>query len=232
MQYIRKFWPVYLVAACLFLGIVAAGQQTVTVIAQNQPIERKPVFIIDAGHGGEDGGAVSCTGVLESRINLEIALRLQPLLQFLGYPTAMIRTEDVAIHTEGSTIGARKVSDLKNRVKFVNEREEGILLSIHQNTFPQEKYSGAQIFYNDEQGRALAQSLQEAFCKTVNPGSSRKAKKAQGVYLMEHIENPGLLIECGFLSNPSEEAKLRSGEYQKKICCVIACSLSQMLSNT
>ncbi len=232
MKYIRKFWPVYVLTAVVFLLVVAGGSRSVTVIAENSPIPRHNIIIIDAGHGGEDGGATSCTGVLESGLNLEIALRLQDLMHLLGFETCMVRTTDVSVYTEGNTLGAKKISDLKNRVKLVNETENGILISIHQNTYPDGRYSGAQVFYNSEAARPMAQRLQSAFTETLNPGGNRKCKAAKGVYLMEHTERPGLLVECGFLSNPAEEAALRSEEYQKKICCVIAGTLSQMLSNT
>ncbi len=232
MKYLQRFWLLYLLTGAVFIGAVSWCSRSVTVIAESTPIPRQNVLIIDAGHGGEDGGASSCTGVLESEINLEIALRLDDLMHLLGYETVMIRTNDVSIYTEGNSIAAKKVSDLKNRVRIVNERSNGILISIHQNTFSDGKYSGAQVFYNDESARHMAQTLQSAFAATVNPGSNRKCKKASGVYLMQHIQRPGLLIECGFLSNPEEEAKLRSGEYQQAICGVIAASISQMLSNT
>ncbi len=214
------------------LVLVSAGSRSVTVIAENVPIGRENVLVIDAGHGGVDGGATSCSGVLESQINLEIALRLRDLAHLLGFETVMVRTEDVSIYTEGQTIGAQKVSDLKNRVKLVNETEKCILISIHQNTFSSSQYSGAQVFYNNSRSQTMARKLQEAFVKSINPGSNRKCKPANGVYLMQHIEKPGLLIECGFLSNPQEDQLLRNGEYQKKICAVILATLSQCLSNT
>ncbi len=232
MKYLRKFWLLYLLTGAVFIGAVTWGSRTVTVLAESTPIARQNVLIIDAGHGGEDGGATSCSGALESQINLQIALRLDDLLHLLGYETVMIRTTDISVYTEGKTLGAKKVSDLKNRVKTVNETENGILISIHQNTFSDSKYSGAQVFYNNDAAKTLAQGLQSAFAATVNPGSNRQCKAATGVYLMQHIQKPGLLIECGFLSNPEEDARLRAGEYQQAICCVIAGTLSQMLSNT
>lgn len=232
MKYVKRFWPLYLLTALVFVGFVGWGSRSVTVIAENQPIPRSHVIIIDAGHGGEDGGATSCSGVLESTINLEIALRLNDLMHLLGFQTRMIRTSDVSIYTEGDTIGAKKISDLKQRVKIVNETEGGLLISIHQNTFPQGKYSGAQVFYSDPAAMPMAKTMQSAFTSTINPGSNRRCKQASGVYLMQRVKRPGLLVECGFLSNPQEEAKLRAGEYQQKICCVIGCTLSQMLSNT
>lgn len=206
-----------------FLFTIFWGSRAVTVISEQMPIEREHCFIIDAGHGGVDGGATSCTGKLESSFNLEIALRLNDLMKFLGYDTKMIRTTDVSVYTKGETIAQKKVSDLKERVRICNETDGAVLLSIHQNTFSDSKYSGAQVFYASAEGsELLAKSAQTAFVETVNPGSNRQAKRADGVYLMEHIECPGILIECGFLSNHEEESKLRSEAYQKQLCCVIA----------
>ena len=209
------------------------GSKAVTIISEHMPVEREHCIIIDAGHGGEDGGATSCTGKLESSFNLEISLRLNDLLHLLGYDTAMIRTEDVSIYTKGETIAQKKVSDLKERVRIVNETENALLISIHQNTYTESRYSGAQVFYaKNDNSQLLAKELQSAFTSTVNQGSNRKSKKAEGIYLMEHITCTGALVECGFLSNPEEEAKLRSEEYQKQICCVIAATVSSFLSNT
>lgn len=221
---------VYILVIGLFLLVTYWGSVATSVIAERIPMERDVTIIIDPGHGGEDGGATSCTGILESRFNLEISLKLNDLFHLLGYDTVMVRTTDRSVYTSGDTIAAKKVSDLRQRVKLVNETESALLVSIHQNTFPDSQYSGAQVFYGPEgEGQTLAQQLQEALCKTVNPGSNRKSKKADGVYLMQHIDCTGVLVECGFLSNPEEEAKLRDGTYQKKLCCVIAATVGNFL---
>ena len=211
--------PFVLLVFILILGIVSPS---VVVSASIQPSSR--VFIIDAGHGGVDGGATSCTGVLESAINLEIALRLNKLMQLLGYETVMIRTTDTSVYTQGNTIAAQKLSDLKERVRIVNEPENGVLISIHQNTFTDSRYHGPQVFYGGDLSisKDLGERLQTALTANLSPDSNRKCKKSSGIYLMEHIENPGVLIECGFLSNPREEAMLRDSVYQKKLCCIIA----------
>ena len=211
--------PFVLLVFILLLGIVSPS---VTVSAPIQPSRR--VFIIDAGHGGVDGGATSCTGVLESAINLEIALRLNELMQLLGYKTVMIRTTDTSVYTQGNSIAAQKLSDLKERVRIVNEPENGVLISIHQNTFSDSRYHGPQVFYGGDLSisKDLGERLQTAMTANLSPDSNRKCKKSSGIYLMEHIENPGVLIECGFLSNPREEAMLRDSVYQKKLCCIIA----------
>ena len=221
------FLPFYLLTAIIFIGIAMWGSRTTTTIAQNRPVERGNTIVIDAGHGGIDGGATSCSGVLESKLNLEIALKLEAVMQLLGFDTVMIRSTDTSVYTDGNTIASQKVSDLKERVRIVNNTPNAILISIHQNTFPDGRYSGAQVFYGgDEESRELAQTLQMNFNQTLCRGSNRKSKKAQGVYLMQNIDCPGLLIECGFLTNPQEEAKLRDDEYQKQLCCVIAATIS------
>jgi N-acetylmuramoyl-L-alanine amidase len=207
-----------------FAGLI--GNKTATVMDENMEIKDRHCIVIDAGHGGEDGGATSCSGILESNFNLEISLRLEQMFRLLGYPTAMVRRSDTAVHTRGDTIAARKASDLKERVLLANKTENGLLISIHQNYFSESKYSGAQVFYPKTEGsKALAVALQSAFIEKLNPGSNRMAKSASGIYLMDHITCPGVLIECGFLSNPDEEAHLRSPEYQKKICCTIAATV-------
>lgn len=221
---------VYILIVGVFLAAAYWGSRATTAVAQMIPMERNHTVIIDAGHGGVDGGATSCSGKLESAFNLEISLRLNDLMHLLGVHTKMIRTSDVSVYTQGETIAAKKVSDLKNRVAIVNETENAVLLSIHQNTFPDGRYSGAQVFYAPKgEGQQLAELLQSALVQTINPGSNRKSKKADGVYLMEHIENCGVLIECGFLSNVEEEAKLRSDIYQKQLCCVIAITVCNYL---
>ena len=224
------FAPFYILVVIVFLGIAHIGSNTVTTIHQQKAVPRQHRFVIDAGHGGIDGGATSCTGMLESQINLEIALRLEDLMHFLGYDTVMIRRTDESIYTEGNTIASQKVSDLKERVRIANETENAILISLHQNTYADSKYSGAQVFYaDDSQSKQKAQSLQQNLVKILNPESNRKSRAAKGVYLMEHITCPGVLIECGFLTNPVEESRLRSDTYQKQLCAVIACSLSDFL---
>ena len=229
MKYFRRFWLLYLVTALVFCAMAIGGNDVVSTIAEAIPLERRYVFVIDAGHGGEDGGAVSCSGVKESGINLDIALRLNDMLHLLGAETVMIRKADVSVHTSGNSIGARKASDLRERVRIVNSMENSILISIHQNYFTQSQYSGAQMFYNDQAGAMeLAKSLQDSFLSTINRGSNRQSKEVDGIYLLENIQRPGILVECGFLSNPQEEALLRTGEYQKKICCVIATTLVRL----
>lgn len=215
------------------IAVLAAsewGSRTVTAIADSSPIPREHCIIIDPGHGGEDGGATSCTGIVESVYNLDISLRLNDLFHLLGYETKIIRTTDISVYTKGETIAQKKVSDLKERVRIANETENALLLSIHQNNYPDSRYSGIQVFYaQSEESEALAKQLQSSLLSNLHSKTNRDARKSSGVYLMEHIRCPGVLIECGFLSNPEEEAKLRDSTYQKIMCCVIAATVSQYL---
>ena len=227
---LRLMIPVYtLLSVC----VIAAGfgiNKAVTTFSESEEPERLHTIVIDAGHGGIDGGATSCSGVLESQLNLEIALRLNDLMHLLGMDTLMIRTDDRSVYTEGESIAAKKVSDLKQRVSMIEQTDNTVLVSIHQNHYTDAKYSGAQVFYaptNDSE--TIAKQMQTSFVQTLNPGSRRQAKKADSIYIMQHITCPGVLVECGFISNAQEEYQLRTPEYQQKVCAVIATQLSMFL---
>ncbi|MBO7251273.1 MAG: N-acetylmuramoyl-L-alanine amidase [Oscillospiraceae bacterium] len=212
------------------LSTVLLSRQITAMAEASDPVKTHTI-VIDAGHGGVDGGAVSCTGAPESQYNLEIALRLKDLMELLGFKTLMVRTEDISVYTEGTTISSKKISDLKQRVRIVQEAENAILISIHQNNFPDSRYSGAVVLHAPTKGSSeLAVLLQRNLISSLNPGSKRSVKKADGIYLLEHIQVPGVIIECGFLSNPKEEALLRNKNYQNRLCCVIASSVSSYLS--
>lgn len=224
---------VYAVVLGGFWCICHFGSKAVTAMKQEDLVVGRKCIVIDAGHGGVDGGTTSCTGVTESNLNLETAIRLNDFLHLIGIDTKMIRTTDCSVYTSGETIAAKKVSDLKERVRIVETTPNGILVSIHQNFFAQSIYSGAQVFYgSNKDSLSLAKTLQTNLISTVNPGSKRSAKKATGIYLMEHVSCPAILIECGFLSNPQEEALLRSSDYQKKLCCVIGNTLSEFINSS
>ena len=188
-------------------------------------VTRAAPLILDAGHGGEDGGAVSVTGVPESRVNLEIVQKLRDTLALYGVDPVVLREEDVSLHDpEASTLREKKRSDLKNRVRAVEAVEGGTLLSIHQNSYPGSQYRGAQVFYAPTGGsRELAELLQTALREELQPDNDRQAKPIpESVYLMNHVSCPAVLVECGFLTNPEEEALLRDGGYQRQLAAVLA----------
>ncbi len=181
--------------------------------------------VIDAGHGGEDGGAVSVSGAVESHINLAIALRLDSLLGLYGVNTVLLRSSDVSLHDpDASTLREKKVSDLHNRVAAIQAIENPTVISIHQNTYPSERYHGAQVFYaNGELSLPLAQLTQNTLRETLDPENERKPTAvAENVYLMNHISCRAILVECGFLSNTQEDQLLQSPEYQTKLAAALA----------
>jgi len=183
------------------------------------------LFVIDAGHGGEDGGAVSRDGTSESGINLEISLRFRDLMHFFGKKTAMIRSEDISVSTPGlETFRQRKASDLKNRVDFVNSRTNAILISIHQNSLPSvPSVHGAQVFYNTKTGaQELAERIQDALNLTINQANEKTTRQIpDSIYLMKHSNAPAVLIECGFLSNTAETAMLKLSSHQIRLAASI-----------
>lgn len=182
-------------------------------------------LVIDAGHGGEDGGAVSSAGTVESQINLAIALRLDAIMGLYGVNTVMLRSEDISLHdADADTLRDKKTSDLHNRVNMIESIENATLISIHQNKFNSSKYHGAQVFYaNGELSVDFAQLTQEYLRLSLDPENNRKASKIPvSVYLMNHITCRAILVECGFLSNPKEDALLQSETYQTKIAATLA----------
>ncbi len=224
-DFLKSYAWVYCLVTAFFLGTGAMVRHSVEAAASFQPIGIRPVFVIDAGHGGEDGGTTGITGTGESDLNLAIAKRLNLVLRLMGYDTIMTRTMDESLHTEGTTIRSRKQSDLRRRVEIVNGQPYCTLISIHQNHFPDSRYAGPQVFYT-KQAEAAAGAMQSNLNNILAPTSRRKAKLSSGIYLMEHITHPGILVECGFLSNPSEEQKLRSADHQKRLAAVIASTLA------
>ena len=225
----RFRWMALLTVAVVVLvaaGIRSGSQtlESVQAAAAAPPI----TVVIDAGHGGEDGGAVSVSGVLESRLNLEIAERADAFLALLGYGTRMVRDSDTAIYDPSAeTLSQKKASDLHNRAALVNETPGALLLSIHQNTYSDGRYHGAQVFYARTEGsQALAERLQETLTGVLDPDNHRKAKTADSVYLLNHIACTGVLVECGFLSNQEEDLRLQDAGYQTKLVLAMGAALN------
>lgn len=227
----KKTIIICLVFSCVMVVLGFITSDAITVFTENAPVIDRSIVIIDAGHGGVDGGATSCSGVLESKTNLKIALKLRDVCNLLGIKTVMIRTDDISVYTSGETIAAKKVSDLKERVRIVNETDNCTLVSIHQNYFHDSRYAGAQVFYaNSAESKSLADSMQKAIIAHLNKGNNRTIKKSEGVYLLDQINKTGILIECGFISNEEENARLQSKEYQQKLSVVIGSVLNLYLN--
>lgn len=183
------------------------------------------VVVIDAGHGGEDGGAVSISGAVESQLNLSIARRLDAVFGLFGVNAVLLRNSDTSLHdSNAKTIREKKVSDLHNRVETIESLGNPVVISVHQNTFSDSRYHGAQVFYaNGDLSLPFAQITQETLRQALNPDNNRKPTAVPGtVYLMNHISCCAILVECGFLSNPQEDILLQSPEYQTKLAAALA----------
>ncbi len=201
----------------LITGIDLLSKNTIEVFSL--PI-RSTVVVIDAGHGGRDPGASGNRGVKEHEINLKIALKLRRLIEQGGGTAIMIREDDSGLYTEGGSAGGtRKSEDLKNRHALINSCGADIFISIHLNSFPQSRYYGAQTFYmkNDERSGRLAECIQDEAIKVLDRGNSRKVKASDSIYILKNNNMPGVLVECGFLSNYEEERLLDDEHYQEKI---------------
>ncbi len=184
-----------------------------------------PTIIIDAGHGGEDGGA-EVDGILEKDVNLAISKKVADFLRLHGYPVKEIRTEDKAIYAEDAvTLRDKKVSDLQNRVQLFNEHEDNIVVSIHQNKFSHTKYHGTQLFYspNHPDSEKLARAIQTSVVMLLQNDNTRELKPSGGdIFVLKNAEVPAVIVECGFLSNENERKMLTDETYQQEIAYAIA----------
>ena len=190
------------------------------------------VIVIDPGHGGEDGGAVGINGCIEKELNLEISLILNDLLQASGVKTVMTRTEDVMLYDQAIP-GKKKLQDVKNRVTIAEEQENSLTVSIHMNTYPVSKYSGAQVYYssNHKDSTYAAKLIQNNIAEQLQPQNNRETKAAtSAIYLLHNVKTPAVLIECGFISNQEEAELLCSDSYRHKIACVIYTSIMEYLN--
>lgn len=208
-------------AALLFAAAALVIPAAVRVSGSGEPASL--VFVIDAGHGGEDGGAVGADGLLESDVNLDVALRLDQLLGLCGVASVLTRDSPSIPYPEtAATVQARKRADQERRAAIVNCTQGAVLVSIHQNKYPSAGPSGAQVFYGSVPGSEdFAKHLQTLF--SVLGGNKRLATPiSEEIYLLREAHCPAVLIECGFLSNPEELRLLHTDEYRMKLAVVIA----------
>ncbi len=202
--------------------------------ASSMPITQKTV-IVDAGHGGDDGGAIGIDGTVEKDINLDIALKLEKILKFYGFNVIMTRTQDVMTCDDGlDSLRKRKISDIHNRFELMRKNPDAIFISVHQNKFEDSSQHGTQVFYsgNDERSKELAEAIQTSVTLTLQRKNDRVVKKSgSGIYLLYHAKIPAVLIECGFISNSDEVKKLKDESYRMKLAILIADGLLKYLSN-
>lgn len=202
--------------------------------ASSMPITQKTV-IVDAGHGGDDGGAIGIDGTVEKDINLDIALKLEKILKFYGFNVIMTRTQDVMTCDDGlDSLRKRKISDIHNRFELMRKNPDAIFISVHQNKFEDSSQHGTQVFYsgNDERSKELAEAIQTSVTLTLQRKNDRVVKKSgSGIYLLYHAKIPAVLVECGFISNSDEVKKLKDESYRMKLAILIADGLIKYLSN-
>lgn len=216
----KKLIICILLSTVLFFSVVVINK-TNKVSSDNLINNDIPLIIIDAGHGGEDGGAVVNDDIYEKDINLTIAQKANEILSFLGFNTQMVRETDILIYDSNSrTQRQKKNSDLRNRLKLMNTFENCIYLSIHQNKFDDSRIWGAQTFYspNDEKSLILAQFIQSSIVSLTQPDNKRVIKKTgTNVFVIYNATKPAVMVECGFMSNPDELAKLKDEKYQNQM---------------
>ena len=234
---VKKWTIIYVLCIIMVLfgfGAIYHQKETVQTLQTQSLSIQMPTLILDPGHGGEDGGAVAQDGTIESDINLSIALCAADIARFLDWNVCMTRSEDISIHDEDAvTLRQKKASDLKNRVEFCNETANGVLISFHQNSLPgSPNVHGAQAFYNEAAGsRELAEAVQNALNETVNSGSPKTAKSiGESSYLMKNADCPSVLIECSFLSNPSDVRLVNTPEYRMQLAGIIIAAVTTHLS--
>ena len=217
-----------MVTLVILLALWMRLEQSVSRSVSSAAVENKSVVVLDAGHGGMDGGA-TVGSIRESDINLAIAKDTRDFLTLMGYRIIMTRDGDYSIHdSSASTIRKQKRSDLENRLQIMRSTPEAVCVSIHQNHFGQSYVHGAQVFYGAAAGsEELAETIQENIAAYLQTDNERKTKQADSslYILINNDRNPSVMVECGFLSNPGDAANLRDSGYQRGLAYLIGCSL-------
>lgn len=213
---------IYVCAFICFSAIVYSiiyYNKNVAVKVNALPITNKTI-VIDAGHGLPDEGAVGFNGTTEQEINLKVALKLQQLIEQSGAKVLLTRSDENGIYSlDSQSIRSKKVSDIKNRVEIGNNNNADLFISIHLNKYPSSIYRGWQTFYkkDNDDSRMLSQLIQEDLGKNIEFTNDRVPLPITGIYIMDHVNIPTVIVECGFLSNPQEAEMLKGESYQNKL---------------
>lgn len=219
----------YMLSLTLLTAFALHGLRAQAAVAGEAAIPR--IIVLDAGHGGADGGASGPDGTRECDLNLAITLKTDAVLGLLGEETLLLRSTDTDLSSsDAKSISQKKVSDIRRRVELTNSQPGAILVSIHCNTYSQEKYHGAQVFYTGG-AKEFGETMQLALKNGVDPTNARMAKAVSpDVYLMNHIKVPGILVECGFLTNQEELTNLKDPGYQTRLAVTIAVTAANQAS--
>lgn len=206
---------VIFLAAMLLVGI-----ESKNMVMNSEASSGSYIVVLDVGHGGNDPGKVA-GDVLEKDINLQISMKVKEELEKQGIAVIMTRCEDVGLYSEEDT--NKKQADMKNRCELINSSNANIMVSIHQNSYSDMSVKGAQVFYYEgsEEGKSIAENIQESIKNTVDSNNTREAKANDSYYIMKNISIPGVIVECGFLTNIEEKMKLMDEKYQEEMAKAI-----------
>ena len=227
----KKKWELFMSVVLILCACILAGKGWEQAGGRSvQEGRQKKLVIVDAGHGGNDPGKVGVDDSLEKDINLMIAKKIQTILQQQDIEVVMTREEDKGLYEEKTS--NKKAQDLKNRCNLINQAEPDCVVSIHQNSYHEEYVNGAQVFYysGSEEGKKLAEILQEKMVSYLDPENHRKAKPNDSYYLLKKTGAPIVIAECGFLSNWEEAKKLQEDRYQNQVAWAVAMGVLKYLS--
>ena len=226
-------WQTLMGILLLFIVCVVSWEAGTLAAVENRQAdmrEEKPLVVIDAGHGGFDPGKVGIDGQLEKDINLSIAKKLKAYLEASDVNVVMTRDTDTGLYQSGDS--HKKVSDMRRRCDIINEARPDLVVSIHQNSYHQEEINGGQVFYykTSQNGKRLAEILQERFDYVLGEANRRVAKANDNYYLLLHVKEPIVIVECGFLSNRKEAKALESEDYQDRMAWTIHMGVMEYLN--
>ena len=226
-------WQTLMGILLLFIVCVVSWEAGTLAAVENRQAdmrEEKPLVVIDAGHGGFDPGKVGIDGQLEKDINLSIAEKLKAYLEASDVNVVMTRDTDTGLYQSGDS--HKKVSDMRRRCDIINEARPDLVVSIHQNSYHQEEINGGQVFYykTSQNGKRLAEILQKRFDYVLGEANRRVAKANDNYYLLLHVKEPIVIVECGFLSNRKEAKALESEDYQDRMAWTIHMGVMEYLN--
>ena len=220
-----------LMSVLLLCSMVLLSREAALYVTGKMTEKKNITVVIDSGHGGMDPGKIAADGTPEKDLNLSIALKLQKYLEAADIRVVMTRTEDMGLYDENAP--NKKVQDMKNRIALMEECNADLTVSIHQNSYSDSAIHGAQVFYytTSADSKALAEALQELLIRDLDPANHRQAKANDTYYLLKKTSCPTVIVECGFLSNPEEAAKLKSDSYQEELAWVLHLGILQYLNS-
>lgn len=230
MESLKK--RVELLMGILMLLMIAGIVSRVEPITSNDSkVETRYTVVIDAGHGGNDPGKIGINKALEKEINLKIAYKLKEFLESSDVKVVLTRKDDNGLYSAADR--NKKMADLQQRCKIIEESNADIVISIHQNSFPQESVKGAQVFYyqKSEKGKLLAQIIQEEFTVMSGAEKKRDAKANSSYFLLLNVTPPIVIVESGFLTNKAEADLLTTDEYQEKVAWTIHMGVMKYLNS-